>query len=146
MSYVKAVDVLPEEILALIQNYIDGEYIYYSCGQNCAKYGVLKAYQELYEKCSGNMDEMYLHMYELGDVEGKIIKSNSEYEITFPKCLCPLYQEGYLNTPSHCECSRNSILYVMNTLFPHKNVEVKMVGTVLGGYKNCKFKVHVLDK
>ena len=28
MSYVKAVDVLPDEILALIQNYIDGEYIY----------------------------------------------------------------------------------------------------------------------
>lgn len=28
MSYVKAVDVLPDEILELIQNYIDGEYIY----------------------------------------------------------------------------------------------------------------------
>ncbi|MFZ5353986.1 MAG: CD3324 family protein [Bacillota bacterium] len=28
MSYVKAVDVLPEELLDLIQNYIDGKYIY----------------------------------------------------------------------------------------------------------------------
>lgn len=28
MSYVKAVDVLPDEILKIIQNYIDGEYIY----------------------------------------------------------------------------------------------------------------------
>lgn len=28
MSYVKAVDVLPDEILSLIQNYVDGEYIY----------------------------------------------------------------------------------------------------------------------
>jgi Mor family transcriptional regulator len=28
MSYVKATDVLPEEILSLIQNYIQGEYIY----------------------------------------------------------------------------------------------------------------------
>lgn len=28
MSYVKATDVLPEEILSLIQNYIEGEYIY----------------------------------------------------------------------------------------------------------------------
>ena len=27
MSYVKAVDVLPDEILELIQNYVDGEYI-----------------------------------------------------------------------------------------------------------------------
>ncbi|AGY78176.1 CD3324 family protein [Clostridium autoethanogenum] len=28
MSYIKAIDVLPEELLELIQNYIDGEYIY----------------------------------------------------------------------------------------------------------------------
>lgn len=28
MSYVKAVDVLPNEILELIQKYVDGEYIY----------------------------------------------------------------------------------------------------------------------
>lgn len=28
MSYVKAADVLPKEILDLIQDYIDGEYIY----------------------------------------------------------------------------------------------------------------------
>ena len=28
MSYVKAVDVLQDEILELIQNYVDGEYIY----------------------------------------------------------------------------------------------------------------------
>ncbi len=28
MSYIKATDVLPEKLLDLIQNYIDGEYIY----------------------------------------------------------------------------------------------------------------------
>ena len=28
MSYIKATDVLPEELLNLIQTYIDGEYIY----------------------------------------------------------------------------------------------------------------------
>lgn len=28
MGYKKAIEVLPEELLALIQNYIDGEYLY----------------------------------------------------------------------------------------------------------------------
>ena len=28
MSYIKAADILPEELLSLIQDYIDGEYIY----------------------------------------------------------------------------------------------------------------------
>lgn len=37
MSYVKAVDVLPDEILALIQNYVDGEYIYIPRKENNKK-------------------------------------------------------------------------------------------------------------
>lgn len=28
MSYIKATDILPQEILAVIQKYVDGEYIY----------------------------------------------------------------------------------------------------------------------
>ncbi len=28
MSYIKGIDVLPQELLDLIQNYVDGEYIY----------------------------------------------------------------------------------------------------------------------
>ncbi|MDP4146452.1 MAG: CD3324 family protein [Bacillota bacterium] len=28
MSYVKATDILPQELLEIIQNYVDGEYIY----------------------------------------------------------------------------------------------------------------------
>ena len=37
MSYVKAVDVLPDEILSLIQNYVDGEYIYIPRKENNKK-------------------------------------------------------------------------------------------------------------
>ena len=37
MSYVKAVDVLPDEILAIIQNYVDGEYIYIPRKENNKK-------------------------------------------------------------------------------------------------------------
>ena len=28
MKYVKAIDVLPQEIIEIIQNYVDGEYLY----------------------------------------------------------------------------------------------------------------------
>ena len=37
MSYVKAIDVLPDEVLALIQNYVDGEYIYIPRKENNKK-------------------------------------------------------------------------------------------------------------
>ncbi|ABX41836.1 CD3324 family protein [Lachnoclostridium phytofermentans] len=37
MSYIKATDVLPEEIIEIIQNYIDGEYIYVPRKENNRK-------------------------------------------------------------------------------------------------------------
>ncbi len=37
MSYKKAVDVLPEHVLSLIQNYLDGEYIYIPKKNNSRK-------------------------------------------------------------------------------------------------------------
>ena len=37
MSYVKAVDVLPDEILSIIQDYVDGEYIYIPRKENNKK-------------------------------------------------------------------------------------------------------------
>lgn len=119
--------------------------VYAGCGQNCAKYGVLNEYKKLYEKCSGNMDSMFSSMHELGDVSGRVISSDSEYEMEFPRCLCQLYQEGYLSMPSHCECSKQSILYVLNNLFPEKKVEVKIIGTVLSGNDKCVFRIKVLE-
>lgn len=38
MSYIKATEILPEELLNLIQNYIDGEYLYIprrECNKKC---------------------------------------------------------------------------------------------------------------
>lgn len=37
MSYIKATDVLPEEILLLIQQYVDGEYLYIPRKENNKK-------------------------------------------------------------------------------------------------------------
>ena len=37
MSYVKAIDVLTDEVLSLIQNYVDGEYIYIPRKENNKK-------------------------------------------------------------------------------------------------------------
>ncbi len=59
MSYIKAADVLPKEIIDLIQNYIDGEYIYVprkeinrkTWGENTkSKEMILCRNKEIYEK------------------------------------------------------------------------------------------------
>lgn len=59
MSYIKAADVLPKEIIDIIQNYIDGEYIYVprkkinrkSWGENTkSKEMILLRNKEIYKK------------------------------------------------------------------------------------------------
>lgn len=64
MSYIKAADVLPKEIIDLIQNYIDGEYIYIprkecnrkAWGENTrSKEMVFFRNKEIYEKYTEGM-------------------------------------------------------------------------------------------
>lgn len=59
MSYIKAENVLPDELIELIQNYIDGEYLYIprkkgnekSWGEaNGAKKDITKRNREIYSK------------------------------------------------------------------------------------------------
>ncbi|WP_312370504.1 CD3324 family protein [Lachnoclostridium sp.] len=73
MSYIKATDVLPEEIIEIIQNYIDGEYIYVprkesnrkGWGENTnSKEMILFRNLEIYEKYKegapiGHLSETY---------------------------------------------------------------------------------------
>lgn len=132
----KNVEALPQDMRA---------HIYKTCGQSCAKQGVLKAYEKLFESCEKDMDELYNRMHELGGVKGKVIVSQKVYEMTFPKCLCGLYEEGYLSSPGHCECSRQSILYVLEHLMPSRRFEVGMKQSVLGGASECVFMIYVIE-
>ena len=59
MKYVKAIDVLPQEIIEIIQNYVDGEYLYIprkndnkkSWGEKSGIKNILKVRDiEIYEK------------------------------------------------------------------------------------------------
>ena len=61
MKYVKAIDVLPQEIIEIIQNYVDGEYLYIprkndnkkSWGEKSGIKNILKERDiEIYEKLS----------------------------------------------------------------------------------------------
>lgn len=73
MSYIKAADVLPKEIIDMIQNYIDGEYIYVprkeinrkTWGENTkSKEMILFRNMEIYERYTegipiGHLSETY---------------------------------------------------------------------------------------
>lgn len=116
------------------------EKLFSSCGRRCAESGVVNYYKELYVE-NGGMDGMFKAFS--GDVRGRVIESGRRYEIIFPHCLCDLHNCGYINSGKLCECSRQSIIHVMQTLAPQKEISVRQLGTVLCGDPECCFSIEI---
>ena len=65
------------------------------------------------------------------------------YEVGYPKCVCPEVLRGETADAAHCECSRQSVLYILEQLLPERHITVRTVETVLGGGTCCRFAVTV---
>lgn len=72
---------------------------------------------------------------------GKVIESGHVYELGYHKCTCPKVLSGSVNDPEHCECTRQSILYILHQLEPDSMFAVDILETVLRGSEYCRFRI-----
>lgn len=114
------------------------------CGKHCVETGIMKLYKEIYDKSCSDFDVFFSKLNEMKYVGGKVVSSGKIYEITFPSCYCDLYTEGYVQTSAICECSRQSIIYVMNTLNPELEYAVDKLTTILSGDSECRFSITII--
>lgn len=87
--------------------------------------------------------EQYCRKY--GETEfsfAKVIEPGHVYEMGYPKCVCPEALAGGQES-SFCECSRQSMIYVLENMMPDRHIEVELIETVLSGAEKCRFKVTV---
>jgi hypothetical protein len=119
------------------------EELYRPCAVACAKEAVLPEQQRQFAECGGDLDEQYRRYGRSPYFFADIIQHHHVYEIGYPHCFCPAVTEGYCESPTHCECSRQSILYVLRQLLPGRQIEVQPVHTVLSGAEECRFRVTV---
>lgn len=117
------------------------ETLYRPCGINCAQNFVLKEQQRQFAECNGDLDLQYEKYGKSEYFFADIIERGHVYEIGYPKCFCPMVESGFAVLPVHCECSRQSILYVLQTLMPDKRIHVERMHTVLTGSDECRFRV-----
>lgn len=96
-----------------------------------------------FEECGRCLDEQYKRYGNTEWLSAKTIEEGHVYEIGYPACVCPDVASGNVKDVSHCECSRQSILYIIGNLLPDKNINVEIIETVLGGAEKCRFKVTV---
>jgi hypothetical protein len=114
------------------------------CGMHCAETGIIKLYKDIYDKSCSNMDGFFSKFDDMKYIGGRIISPGKTYEITFPECYCDLYTKGYVQTDTICECSRQSILYVLKTLNPELEYDVEKISTVINGDDECCFRVTIV--
>ena len=114
------------------------------CGKNCVDGGTLSIYRKLYEDAGGDMDVFFQLANRLTGVKGEVVEKGKVYYLTFLECTCHLCKKGYVTTPMLCECSRQSVLYSLQSLWKGRNFQVKLCHSILQGEPDCKMRIEVV--
>ena len=114
------------------------------CGKNCVDGGTLSIYRKLYEDAGGDMDVFFQLANGLPGVKGEVVEKGRIYYLTFLECTCHLCKKGYVTTPLLCECSRQSVLYSLQSLWKGRDFQVKLCHSILQGKPNCKMRIEVV--
>lgn len=117
--------------------------LYRPCAEACVRNGVLVEMRRQFEECGCDLDRQYAKYGRTPFFFADVIEPGRVYEIGYPRCLCPQVGAGFVTVPTHCECSRQSILFVLRELLPGRMIEVEPLETVLAGGSRCLFRVTV---
>lgn len=117
------------------------EKLFRPCAIYCVKQYALNELLRQYHECDDDLDKQYTKYGRTEYFFADIIEKGHVYEIGYPRCLCGLTMAGFAKKGIHCECSRQSILYVYEQMLPGRKVTVEMLHTVLSGANECRFRV-----
>ena len=114
------------------------------CGKNCVDGGTLSIYRKLYEDAGRDMDIFFQLANGLPGVKGEVVEKGRIYYLTFLECTCHLCKKGYVTTPLLCECSRQSVLYSLQSLWKGRDFQVKLCHSILQGEPDCRMRIEVV--
>ena len=98
-------------------------------------------HKQIYDEYNGDFDRIYTEAYNNKSYTGRVIVPGEVYELNYLECSCPKVKCGLRSCPEQCECSRQSILYILSQLEPDSKFDVQIVTrfsegviVVLSGY------------
>ncbi|WP_418208120.1 hypothetical protein [Bacteroides sp.] len=117
------------------------ETFFRECGRNCVQCGTLQVYKDLFEQAAGNLDRFFAIADEQPGVRCETVEKDAVYNLYFLECTCELHKRGYVSTPLLCECSRQSIIYVLQSLWKDRTFQVTICESILRGSQHCKMRI-----
>ena len=107
----------------------------------CVKDHVLQIHKQIYAKYNGDFDRNYTEGHNSNSYTGRVIEPGKIYELSYLECTCPKVKCGLRNHPQQCECSRQSILYILSQLELDSQFDVRIEKTILRGSDRCTFRI-----
>ncbi len=107
----------------------------------CVKDSVLPMHKRIYDNYNGDFDRIYTEAYNNNSYTGEVIVPGEVYELSYLECSCPKVKCGMRSCPEQCECSRQSILFILSQLEPNSKFDVQIVNTILRGGDRCTFRI-----
>ena len=107
----------------------------------CVKDYVLQVHKQIYAKYNGDFDRIYTEGYNSKSYQGRVIEPGKVYELSYQECSCPKVKCGLRSNPEQCECSRQSILFILSQLEPDSRFDVRIENTILRGGERCTFRI-----
>jgi hypothetical protein len=92
-------------------------------------------------KYDGDFDRIYSEGYNSKSYQGRVIEPGKVYELSYLECSCPKVKCGLRNNPDQCECSRQSILFILSQIEPDSQFDVRIENTILRGGDRCTFRI-----
>jgi len=120
------------------------EQFFSECGKNCVNGGTLSVYKKLNEDAKGDLDVFFQMANDLPGVKGEVVEKGRIYHLIFLACTCDLCKKGYITTPLLCECSRQSVIYSMQSLWEELKFNITLCHSILQGKRECKIRIEVI--
>lgn len=118
--------------------------LFSACAERCAQDAVKNLYRSLADECGGDPDAFFARLHEIENLRGRVIESGRVYEMVFEECGCDLHTAAKLQCERLCECSLESVRFILKALFPGRSFRVTKLGTILEGNESCRFRIEKL--
>lgn len=96
------------------------------CGKACARPTLLPLYRDLLAKAVDE-DAFFRSIHRsIAAIDVECVQTGVMYDFCYPECGCPLHTEAGVNDAALCECSRQSLCWLMEELFTNKKPMVEV--------------------
>ncbi len=114
------------------------------CARACSESFTKAMYTTLYKSAGESISGMLEQLGDGKDVKVETIEPDRVFDIIYTRCLCDLHTCGYVHTSCMCECSRQSLLYNIESLIGEGKAEVELISSILGGSGECRLRLTLL--